>query len=409
MHAFALRAHPLGKRYKTNPQRGVRGADIFEGFVPVDVQLVALYCDESVEKSGLIEDNATRLHEQKSEIKNEAEGKRRVYALMCLDRCPNTGQMGDRHMDIKKVTVAGGGVLGSQIAFQTAYQGYEVTIWLRSEGSVGRAQDKIDSLHARYLDMLETMRTDKRAWGYGLAPKDYSPEDIDGLKAKADKAHATMKLTTDWDEAFADADLVIEAVAEDPAQKKAFYQQLAGHLGENTIVCTNSSTLLPSMFASDTGRPEKYLALHFANEIWRMPSAEIMPHAGTDMHYVDEVADFAASIRMVPLKIMKEQPGYLLNSLLVPLLGAGLSLWASDISDPETIDRAWTLGTGSNAGPFHMMDVVGLTTVYNVFKMNPGAEKPGTVQHEITTRLSSMIEAGKLGMARGEGFFKYEK
>lgn len=312
-------------------------------------------------------------------------------------------------MDIKKVTVAGGGVLGSQIAFQTAYQGYEVTVWLRSEGSVGRAQPKLDALHERYLAMLEAMRGDRKAWMYGLAPQDYAPQDIDGLKAQADKAHKTMRLTTDWDEAFGDADLVIEAVAEDPAQKKAFYQEMAKHLPERTVVCSNSSTLLPSMFAADTRRPEKYLALHFANEIWRMPSAEIMPHPGTDMRYVDEVAAFAASIRMVPLKIMKEQSGYLLNSMLVPLLNSGLALWATGVSDPETIDRAWTLGTGAPAGPFRILDIVGLTTAYNIIKMHPDADKPGTVQNAIVNKLSPMVEAGKLGVATGEGFFKYDK
>ena len=80
-------------------------------------------------------------------------------------------------MDYKKVVVAGGGVLGSQIAFQTAYSGFDVTIWLREEGSIGRCQPKIDRLRGIYLDTLEAMKTDPRAYAYGLlAKEDVTPE-----------------------------------------------------------------------------------------------------------------------------------------------------------------------------------------------------------------------------------------
>ena len=76
-------------------------------------------------------------------------------------------------MDIKKVVVIGGGVLGSQIAFQSAYCGYDVTIWLRSEGSIGRTQPKIDTLKQTYLDTIEIMSTDegktKEYWAMGIS------------------------------------------------------------------------------------------------------------------------------------------------------------------------------------------------------------------------------------------------
>ena len=84
-------------------------------------------------------------------------------------------------------------------------------------------------------------------------------------RVKVAPARASIRLTCDWDEAFGDADLVIEAVAEDPAQKIAFYEELRKHLPEKAIVVTNSSTLLPSQFAAYTGRPEKYLALYRLN------------------------------------------------------------------------------------------------------------------------------------------------
>jgi len=173
---------------------------------------------------------------------------------------------------------------------------------------------------------------------------------------------------------------VIESVAEDPKVKIDFYTKIANILDERTIIVTNSSTMIPSTFAKYTGREDKYLALHFANEIWKNNMAEVMGHAGTDEKYFDAVVEFAKQISMVPIKIMKEQPGYLLNSLLVPLLGSALGLWAKGVATPEDIDSAWEIGYGTDHGPFRVIDVIGLNTVYNVFKMDPDASVEGTPQ-----------------------------
>ena len=311
-------------------------------------------------------------------------------------------------MDIKKVAVAGGGVLGSQIAFQCAYAGYDVAIWLRSEGSIERCQPKIDRLRGIYLKTLEAMKTDASAYAYGLmAREDVTPEACEAAKAKVERAYQGLVLTTDYDRAFADADLVIEAVAEDPTQKTAFYTELAHHLPERTIICTNSSTLLPSQFAEVTGRPKRYLALHFANSIWKNPAAEIMPHADTDTQVFEEVCAFAASIRMVPLKVMKEQPGYLLNSLSVPFLIAAENLWAAGIGSVQDIDLAWRLGTGAPLGPFQMLDIVGLTTAYNIGKLDPASADPTNVRYKVMELLREKIDAGETGVAAGKGFYEY--
>ena len=312
--------------------------------------------------------------------------------------------------DIKKVVVAGGGVLGSQIAFQSAYMGYDVTIWLRSEGSIGRCQPKIDRLHKIYLDTLEAMKTDPRAYAYGLVAKEEcTPEKCEALKANVEAAYKNLKLVTDWDEAFGDADYVIEAVAEDPKQKEDFYTELQKHLPEHTVVVTNSSTLLPSSFAQYTGRPEKFLALHFANEIWKNPTAEVMRHAGTGDEAFELTIAFAASIRMVPLKVNKEVPGYLLNSMLVPFLSAAEGLWGAGVGSPEDIDLAWTLGTGAPAGPFRILDIVGLQTAYNIGIMDPRAKDPTTIQAIVAAKLKEKIDKGETGINAGKGFYDYRK
>ena len=130
-------------------------------------------------------------------------------------------------MTIKNVVVAGGGVLGSQIALQSAYKGFNVTIWLRSEGSIERTAPKLDRFAGIYAATLEAMKTDKTKYARGLADSpDVSVEEIDQLIENVKAGRAGIKLTTSYEEAAADADLVIEAIAEDPAQKIAFYEAL---------------------------------------------------------------------------------------------------------------------------------------------------------------------------------------
>ncbi|WP_296862600.1 3-hydroxyacyl-CoA dehydrogenase [uncultured Methanobrevibacter sp.] len=311
-------------------------------------------------------------------------------------------------MTIKKVVVAGGGVLGSQIALQSAYCGFDVTIWLRSEGSIERAKPKLERFKNIYVDTLEKMKTDANAYCRGLSKKtDLSDSEIDELKQNAEDAYNNIILTTSYDESASGADLIIEAIAENPEQKIAFYQELAKHMDEETILVTNSSTLLPSMFAEYTGRPEKYLSLHFANTIWENNTAEVMGHPGTNQKYYDEVAQFAEDINMIPLKLKKEQPGYILNSLLVPFLSAAEALLANDVADHETIDKTWILATGAPAGPFHILDIVGLTTAYNIIIMNPEAQDQNTTPGKIAKMLKEKIDAGKTGINAGEGFYKY--
>lgn len=311
-------------------------------------------------------------------------------------------------MNIKNVVVAGGGVLGSQIAFQSAFCGFNVTIWLRSEGSIERTKPKLERLKDVYLNTLEQMKTDKSAYCRGFSDKeDLTIEEIDELKECTIKAYDGIKLTTSYEDAAADADLVIEAIAEDPEQKISFYQELAKHLPEKTILVTNSSTMLPSSFAKYTGRPEKYLALHFANSIWSNNTAEIMGHSETQQEYYDEVVKFAQGINMVPLKLKKEQPGYILNSMLVPFLSAAEALLANNVADHETIDKTWILATGAPIGPFRILDIVGLTTAYNIVIMNPEAGDKNTTPGKIAALLKEKIDEGKTGINAGEGFYKY--
>lgn len=178
-------------------------------------------------------------------------------------------------MSYKTVCVAGGGVLGSQIAFQAAYCGFDVTIWLRSEGSIGRTQPKIDHVREEYIAAIEGM-ADGTASGAPVSPIATSLSTRRRRSPPSSVPTPHSSWSSDLAKAVADADLVIESMAEDAQAKIDFYKKLAPVLPQKTVVVTNSSTLLPSTFAKYTGRPEKYLSLHFANSIWKNNMTEVM-------------------------------------------------------------------------------------------------------------------------------------
>lgn len=138
-----------------------------------------------------------------------------------------------------------------------------------------------------------------QVWANGIA--DHANFDMYACLAQTERAAASIRL--ELAKAAADADLVIESMAERAGDKIDFYKKLAPVLPEKTVLVTNSSSLLPSKFANYTGRPDRYLALHFANSIWKNNTAEIMAQPKTSHASFDAVMDFARQIRMVPLPV----------------------------------------------------------------------------------------------------------
>ena len=312
---------------------------------------------------------------------------------------------------MKNITVMGGGVLGTQIAFQAAYAGFNVKIWLRSESSIQRTKPKLDFVKKSYEDAIKLMATNEGEnagnWCFGIA--NYDEFDENECLKKVNEAYENIVLELDMKKATEDADLVIESMTEDFRAKKDLYLRLAPILPEKTILVTNSSTMLPSKLAKFTGRPQKFLALHFANSIWKNNTAEVMKHSKTSDEVFEEVMKFAKEIKMIPLPLKKEKSGYLLNSMLIPLLFSGLDLLVNGISDHESIDKAWVLGTGSPKGPFQILDTVGLKTAYEIVNMYvriPSFLAPYNFKG-MAKLLKKYIDEGKLGKSSGEGFYKY--
>ncbi len=282
--------------------------------------------------------------------------------------------------DIRKVTVLGAGVLGSQIAFQTAFKGFDVTSYDIDDKALYAAR-------GRFAGLVDTYRQEV-------------PGADDG---SADATLDRLTLTSDLDAAVADADLVIEAIPEILSLKQDTYRRIGAAAPERTIFATNSSTLLPSDLAEATGRPDRFLALHFANRVWRFNTAEVMGTERTDPEVFRTVVEFATEIGMVPIELHKEKSGYVLNSLLVPFLNSAAALAAGGYAQPEDVDKTWKIATGAPLGPFQIFDIIGLTTPYNI--MSHGDED---AQKLAVWLKENYIDKGKLGVASGEGFYKYD-
>ncbi len=282
---------------------------------------------------------------------------------------------------IAHVTVLGTGVLGSQIAFQTAYRGFDVVAYDIND-------DILDQARARFADLANIYTKDV-------------PGAADG---PADAALARIAYSSDLAEAVAQADLVIEAIPELLDLKRETYAALAKVAPAKTIFATNSSTLLPSDLKASTGRPDRFLAMHFANQIWRFNTAEIMATDDTDPAVFDAVVEFATAIGMVPIPIRKEKAGYVLNSLLVPFLNAAAELAAGGYAEPKDVDNVWRIATGAPMGPFQIYDVIGLNTPYNILSHGTPEE-----QQLAAWLKENYIDKGKLGIASGEGFYSYGK
>jgi 3-hydroxybutyryl-CoA dehydrogenase len=282
--------------------------------------------------------------------------------------------------DLSRITVLGIGVLGSQIAFHTAYSGLDVVAYDVDEAALEQARERLWLLVSRYEGEVESA----------------------GEQGRARQALERIRLTCDLTDAVGEADLVIESVPEQPAVKKDVFARLGALAPARTVFVTNTSALPPSALADSTGRPERFLALHFANLVWRHNIAEVMGTDRTDPEVYADVVRFATRIGMVPIPMRKEKPGYVLNSLLMPLLKAAGELLTEDVADPAAVDDVWRIGTGASYGPFEMLDIIGLTTAHHI------AARGDVKQREFARLIKERyIDKGKLGVATGEGFHRY--
>jgi 3-hydroxybutyryl-CoA dehydrogenase len=272
--------------------------------------------------------------------------------------------------------------MGQQIAFQCAGHGFEVVLHDVSEAALESARARLDA-YAQGLVDAGTISTELR-----------------------DAARERITSATDPSEAAADADLVSEAVPEDPELKGRVLAQFNELCPPRTVFMTNTSTLLPSQFAKASGRPDRVIALHFHLPVWTNNLADVMPHKGTAREVIALVVAFARAIGQVPIELHKEHNGYVFNSMYTALNRAAITLAQQGVASVEDIDRSWMHLTRAPVGPLGALDAVGLDTVWTI--TDYWARELGDEQLRANAAfLKAYVDRGEVGIKTGKGFYSY--
>ncbi|MCD6584517.1 MAG: 3-hydroxyacyl-CoA dehydrogenase [Desulfobacteraceae bacterium] len=283
--------------------------------------------------------------------------------------------------DIKQVLIVGSGNMGQQIGFQCAASGYDVILYDISQNFLDTAMDRIGKLAKNYIA--------------GGRLNDQSA--ADALKR--------IRTTVDAEDASKSADFVSESVPEDPDLKGRVFAQFNKICPAHTIFTTNTSTLIPSMIAPATGRPDRFCAFHF-HDVRFNNIVDIMPHPGTSSKTVALIKAFAERIGQVAIVLQKENFGYVFNAMLMELMKSAQSLAANDVATVKDIDRAWMGVMHTLVGPFGIMDSIGLDTVWKVTDYWANILKdPQAIAN--AAFLKKYVDAGNVGVKTGKGFYSY--
>ena len=205
----------------------------------------------------------------------------------------------------------------------------------------------------------------------------------------------------------ADADLLSESVLEDVDLKAKVFGQFHQICQPKTVFTTNTSTLLPSMWAEATGRPAQFAALHFL-DAFDAPLVDIMPHPGTSPEIVELLAAFAKRIKQVPLIFKKEYRGYVSNAIFGAMNDMAFKLVFTDkVVSVEDVDRAVMIHLQMPIGIFGMMDRIGLDTIWHVMESNAKMSGDPGAQQFADEFKQLYIDKGWLGVKSGRGFYTY--
>ncbi|AMQ56875.1 3-hydroxyacyl-CoA dehydrogenase [Algoriphagus sanaruensis] len=280
-------------------------------------------------------------------------------------------------MTIKKICILGAGTLGSRIALQSAISGFTVTVY---------------DIHQKSLDFSQ--RTMEKIVKQLAKSGQISETEISAIFSR-------IKFTLDAKEAVADADLINESVTEEIEIKKKVWKQFGEIAPEKTWFTTNTSYLLPSMFAEESGRPAKFCAFHF-HDVFYSRVVDIMPHPGTDPVMIPMLEELGRKLNQVPVLVKKENPGYIFNTMLMALIGAAGKLLTREVGSIEDIDKSWMVNFHMAMGPFGILDSIGLDTAWHVTHKLPDA-----ASQAFAALLKTYIDEGKLGEKSGKGFYSY--
>jgi 3-hydroxybutyryl-CoA dehydrogenase len=285
--------------------------------------------------------------------------------------------------DVRRVVVVGAGTMGQQIGFQCAAHDFDVVLYDVSADVLDSARERVEAYAERLLSE-------------GAITAELR-----------DSAKARVTTTSDRSVAAANADLISEAVPEDPKLKGTVFAEFDALCPERTIFMTNSSTLLPSQFAKASGRPDRLVALHFHLPVWTTNVVDVMPHKQTRPEVTALVVEFARRIGQIPIELRREHHGYVFNAMYTAVNREAITMAERGVASIEDVDRAWMAVTRTPSGPFGSLDVVGIDTAWKI--TDYWARRLFWVRQlrRNASFLRAYVDRGELGVKTGKGFYSY--
>ena len=283
---------------------------------------------------------------------------------------------------MKKIAVIGAGTMGNGIAHVFAQNGFEVNLIDTQSPALDKAMQTI----AKNLDRQVAKSI---------------------INEEAKQATLTKIICyTNLKEGVKDRDLVIEAATENSKIKIAIFSEMDQYTSPTCILATNTSSISITQLAEATQKPANVIGMHFMNPVPVMKLVEIINGKATSAIVTDAIVSLTTTIGKIPC-VVKDAPGFIANRILMPMINEAILAFEEGISDAATIDQIMKLGMAHPMGPLQLADYIGLDICKNILEiMEDGFQNN---KYKPAALLTKMVEAGKLGIKTGEGFYTYQK